>query len=144
MLLCACTCACMRTLHWSHSPVFFSHSEFVLAFLRCDMDARTAGAVAKALCDTINHLAATILGESAYQHPVSMFISSTNFRPSHALASSLQVQLTATPSGRRAAAHIGFGGHLDKERVGHLGHDNARRRGRLRLRSGAVWCVADY
>ena len=35
------------------------------------MDARTAGAFAKALWDMINHLAATILGASAYQHHLS-------------------------------------------------------------------------
>ena len=40
-----------------------------------------------------------------------------------------------TPSGRRAAAHIRFGRHLYRERFGHLGHDNARRRSRLRLRA---------
>ena len=32
------------------------------------MDARTAGAFAKALWDMINHLAATIPGARAYQH----------------------------------------------------------------------------
>ena len=50
-----------------------------------------------------------------------------------------KMQWSASPSGRRAAGHIGFRGHFYKERFGHLGHDNARRRSRLHLR--AAVCI---
>ena len=49
----------------------FSDSECALAFMRWYIDARTAGAFVKALCGMIHHLAATILGASAYQHHLS-------------------------------------------------------------------------
>ena len=61
----------MWILHCSNPPVPFSHSECALAFMRWYMDARTAGAFAKAPWDMINHLAATISGARAYQHHLS-------------------------------------------------------------------------